>query len=326
MSQKLENMPVEASSSLDGQSGITAAVIATTPPPPPPASKSTAKKKEKQKPQEKPVKTSELTAPPPPAPAPVVRAIRWPYGVGEKVTWVLRYGVIEGGVATLSVEPPMVLDGEPVIHYKGLVKSSKLLEFFYKINNEINTYVRVKDHLPLRQEIQQNESGRWGRRVVIFDQNKNQAKFFQDLTKSDGGKDDALREDPMTPFAQDIFGSIYFFRFLDSTRRVSFPIHDRYRNWANELTYLGDEKIRTPAGEFDTHHFKMFPRVSGSITPKGDVEIWTRKDDSNLILKFTAKIKVGSLTGEVTSIEPGTPLSFPPPELKTPTDVVNSGT
>ena len=285
-----------------------------------------AKKTKKQAKTIPPTPTPPPAPPPPAEPAITVRPEQWPYGVGEKIVWVLRYGPIEGGVATLTVEPPKVLEGEPVIHYKGQVKSSKLLELFYKIDSEINTFMRASDHVPLRQEIRQNETGRWGKRVVIFDQKAHQAKFFQDMTKKDGAKDDVLRTDPVTPFAQDIFGALYFVRFLDTGRRVNFPVHDRWKNWNNELTYLGDEKIRVPAGEFEAHHFKMFPRVSGALTPQGDVEVWTAKDASHVILRFTAKIKVGSVTGEVRSIESGTPMPLPPPQLKTPIDIPTEGT
>lgn len=254
-----------------------------------------------------------------------VQAAAWPYGVGEKVTWVLRYGPIEGGVATIMVEPPKVLEGEPVIHYRATVKSSKLLEFFYKVDNEINSYVSLKNHIPVRQDIRQLESGRWGRRVVVFDQQKHKAKFFQDITKKEGGKDDVLREDDVTPYAQDIFGAIFFFRFLDLTKHINFPVHDRWKNWNNELTYLGDEKIHIFAGDFDARHFKMMPRVSGVLTPKGDVEVWTWKHPSNLLLQFKAKIKLGALTGEVKDISEGAKLELPPPRLLTPTNVEVTG-
>ncbi|MBS1984071.1 MAG: DUF3108 domain-containing protein [Bdellovibrionales bacterium] len=297
----------------------------TTPPPATnsaPSAKAASAKTSKKK-NKTPVASNSATPTPPLAPASAAEAPTWtpsgwPYGVGEKVTWVLRYGPLEGGIATLSVEEPQVLEGEPVLHYQGLVKSSKVLEWFYKIDNEINTWVRMADHLPLRQEIKQLESARWGRRVVVFDQATNKAKFFSSLTKSDGNKEEVLREDAITPYAQDIFSSLYFFRFIDPKQTTKFPIHDRWKNWSNDVTYLNDETISTPAGQFECSHYKLLPRVDGALEPKGDVEIWVSNQKEHLIVKFTAKIKVGALTGELRSFEPGRPLDLPLPRLKTP--------
>lgn len=249
----------------------------------------------------------------------------WPYGIGEKSVWAIRYGLIEGGVATLSVEEPVVLEGEPVIHYRGNIESSRLLELFYKVNNQIDSWIRLRDHIPLRQEVRQLESSRWGRRVVVFDPAHHKAKFFQNLTLSDGKKEDTLREDDVAPFSQDIFGALFFVRFLDLNHRANFSIHDRWKNWNNELTFVGEESIQVPAGTFEARRFKMLPRVTGALEPKGDVEIWLWKHPSNLILKFDAKIKVGTITGELRSYTPGRPITMPLPRMRTPTNLTSEG-
>lgn len=244
--------------------------------------------------------------------------VSWPFGIGEKITLVMRYGVLEGGVATLEVLDQQMVNGEPVLHYQGHVKSSKILDFFYKIDDTIDSWVGLNDHLPRRQEIKQLESARWGRRVVVFDTKKQTARFFGHADFKNGNQEDVNREDPMATFAQDVFGALYFYRFIAlGETGVNFSIHDRFRNWSNELTYLGRETIKVPLGEFKALHYKMFPRVTGDLAPKGDVEIWVSDDPKRLMLQFQAKIKVGSITGELKEYVEGRPIALATPVMKT---------
>lgn len=242
----------------------------------------------------------------------------WPYGTGEKVTWDLSYGFIRGGVATLSVEPFKMIDGAPALHYRGTVKSTGMLELFYKVDNEIDSYVRLEDHLPLRQEIRQLESKRWGRRLIVFDQSTKRSNFFQSLTKPGGKTEETRKKAKMLNYGQDLFGAIFFFRFIDPRKPMNFPIHDRWKNWANELKLVGEESVTVEAGTFNALHYKMYARVTGTLKPKGDVDVWVSNDAQHLLLKFKAKIKLGAVTGEVSKIELGRTIARPVPKFKTP--------
>lgn len=274
----------------------------------------------------KAIKEAAKPAPTPAAPAiPTWTPQQWPFSVGEKITFVLRYGVLEGGIATLEVKEPKKLDGEPVLHFFARVKSSRVLELFYKVDDDMQSWVGLHDFLPRRQEIHQNESSRSGVRVVVFDSAAHVAKYYAKAQFPDGRVEEIRREDPAPNFAQDIFGALYFYRFVTRDGVINFPIHDRWRNWNNELQFLGFEDIRVPAGEFHTRHYKMLPRVTGYLEPKGDVEIWVRDDPSRVIVQFKAKIKVGSLTGELKEYVPGTGWDLPLPSIRTPTELNEMG-
>jgi hypothetical protein len=299
--------------------------VEKVPPPPakalPPAKKAPVKKKGKAAAKDAPA----AAAAPAPARYPSWSPPYWPFFTGEKLTLVLRYGVIEGGVATLEVQEPKKLEGEPVLHFVGRVRSSKMLEFFYKVDDEIQTWVGLHDFLPRRQEIRQNESSRAGRRVVVFDHKAGVAKFFARTEFPDGRLEEHRRDDAVPHFAQDIFGALYFYRFIDRADAINFPIHDRWKNWNNELVFQGREEITVPAGKFRTLRYKMLPRVSGYLEPKGDVEIWFKDDPSRVIVQFKAKIKVGSITGELKEYVPGQRWDLPLPELRTPTSLNEMG-
>ena len=263
----------------------------------------------------------------PVAKAPVAAALdeptwvpsKWPYGIGEKFTLLLRYGPIPAGTATMEVGEPKIVEGEPTLHYIGHVKSSSTLDLFYKVDDTMESWVGISDHLPRRQEIRQLESAFWGLRVVVFDQKNHMARFYSNTTKKNGVTEEVSRVDALTPFTQDVLGALFFYRFINNPESVTFPVHDRFKNWNNTLNYMGTETIRVRAGEFRTRHYKMLPRVTGYLKPKGDVELWLRDDDTRLMIQFKAKIRVGSVTGELMDYQPGTLPNFPMPIMKTPT-------
>ncbi len=272
----------------------------------------------------KKIVTKTAVAPKPPGPATWTPS-GWPYGIGETAKYSLRWGLIEGGVVTMTVLPPKSLDGEPVLHYLGTVKSSKALDIFYKVDDSIQSWVGLRDHLPRRQEIKQLESAQWGKRVVVFDQKAKIAKYYSAGTHRDKGPFEVRQDDPVAFGSQDIFAALYFYRFIPSLENTNFPIHDRFKNWNNKMTFLGRETIDVQAGRFNTMRFKMLPRVSGQLEPKGDVEIWLKDDSSRVMVQFKAKIKVGSITGELLEYQQGSVPTLSPPAMVTPTKLNDMG-
>jgi hypothetical protein len=247
----------------------------------------------------------------------------WPIGVGEKLSLSMRWGVIEGGVVTMEVLPPKLINGITALHYRGEVKSSKVLNLFYKIDNSIDTWVSLDSLTPLRQEIKQLESARWGRRVMVIEDDKNKVKFYEHLTRSNGEVRETRREDFMSSGAQDLFGGLYFYRFVQHmSDGFRFPIHDRGKDWLAELRFVGKESLRVPAGTFQTRRYKVAPRLEGHLEPRGDVDVWLSDDERQVIVQFEAKIKVGSVTGELIEYVPGKKMEWPLPIWKTPVSAV----
>ena len=126
------------------------------------------------------------------------------------------------------------------------------------------------------------------------------------------------RDDAVNNNAQDLFGAIYFYRFIDDLKLANFPVHDRWKEWNSELKYLGEEKIQVPAGEFNTLRFSVIPRIAGNLESKGDAELWITNDTRKLLVKFRAKVKIGSITGDLREYVPGKEFSYPLPAMKTP--------
>jgi hypothetical protein len=243
------------------------------------------------------------------------QAKSWPYGVGEKIAWKLRWGLIEAAELRAEVLPPEALEGHPALRLRGSLKGSKALEYLYKIDNRFEAWLSTDRHLPLRHEIEQAESKRRGHRVVTFNQAKLRSRSFEDLRMPDGKNQVSDRGGNVAPGAQDIFGALYFYRFVPPARDFQFTVHDRSKNWLVEFRYLGKETVQVPAGRFDTLRYSVRPRPFGTREPRGELEVWLRSDDTRVLVQFKAKIPLGSVTGELVDYEAGRPLNLAPPSF-----------
>lgn len=245
----------------------------------------------------------------------------WPFGVNEKSTFAVRYGPIEGGRATIEVAPLQKIEGEVALHYITRARSDKLFDLFYRIEDTVESWVRLKDHLPLRHEILQNESGEWGRRIVIFDQIKKRQHFYSSTTRPNKPTKIIDEKHDLFNNPQDILGALFFSRFIKDPKKISFPVHDRFKHWNNEYIFEEKEELTTKAGVFQCNRYRLYPRVQGNLEPQGNAFIWISDDPRKILVRFKVKIRIGSITGDLVEYIPGTPWDLPIPRFATPLDL-----
>jgi len=254
-------------------------------------------------------------------------AQKWPFKIGEKFTYLGRYGFIQAGEVSIKLDSITKVDSRPALKFVVRAKSSKLLNVFYKIDNKITSWVDLNHFLPLRFKIEQNESRYQGMRIVKFDPVKQLAYYF-DKTKD--LKKDKLKKVEKTiklkHYPQDIIGGAYFTRFIKDRSKINFPIYDRYKNWANELIFVKKENIKVAAGRFPAIQYKVKPRVQGSYKPRGDVSIWVSDDDKHILLQAKIHIPLGAFTAELKSYNSGhTAITENTPRFLTPTKLSVKG-
>jgi hypothetical protein len=253
---------------------------------------------------------------------PFIQAIAWPFGIGEEMKLVLKYGVMEGGRATMKMVDAQELEGNKVLHLHGEIQSSSVLNLFYKVDNAFDTFFLIDSFVPVRQTIKTNESKRWGHSILRLNPKKKEAHYYSKLDRHGKSKLNVDRVVQMTGYAQDLFGSLYFHRFLEAYKRYKFPIHDRWKSWESELIFVKKDSIKVAAGKFQALHYKVIPKLEGLLKAKNEADVWLSDDPKRLILKFKSKLKIGSLSGELESYTPGREILLPPPKLLTPVTVL----
>ena len=70
------------------------------------------------------------------------------------------------------------------------------------------------------------------------------------------------------------------------------------------MTVMGEEKIDVAGKTWDALKVKMETRFPGVLKKRGDIIFWYSADKLRRPLKFKAKVKIGSLNGEMLSYRP----------------------
>jgi hypothetical protein len=82
-------------------------------------------------------------------------------------------------------------------------------------------------------------------------------------------------------------------------------VHDSGKNWSVEVNTLSRERVKTPAGEFDTIKVKTFPRYEGVFMNKGEIFIWLTDDSRKIPVLMKSTIAIGSIMSTLTKMSLG---------------------
>ena len=105
------------------------------------------------------------------------------YGPGEKVNYIIHYGAINGGIATLDLRRDS-FSGKEVWHSALEAKTTGLADAIYKVKDVYESYINPATELPVK-SIRNINEGRYHRyNVVLFDHatRKDSAILTSDLT------------------------------------------------------------------------------------------------------------------------------------------------
>jgi hypothetical protein len=83
---------------------------------------------------------------------------------------------------------------------------------------------------------------------------------------------------------------------LQPGRSEFIDIFDNKKLWHTEVKVLKRERIKVPAGEFDTILVKPQIQSEGIFLKTGDIYLWARDDETKLPIKMKSKAKIGHFT------------------------------
>jgi hypothetical protein len=84
-------------------------------------------------------------------------------------------------------------------------------------------------------------------------------------------------------------------RVLEVGNSEYIEVFDNKKRWNVEVQILRKERIKIPAGEFDTIVIKPILQSEGIFLKKGDVFIWLTDDERKIPVKLQSKVKIGSI-------------------------------
>ena len=107
---------------------------------------------------------------------------------------------------------------------------------------------------------------------------------------------------------QDLLSSFFYYRSLNSktlTKKNSFYVNlfiDE-KNYKMNVSYLGNEIIKTPLGNIRCLKFSPKVIVGRMFNHEDDLNIWISDDKNHILVKVEMKILVGSINAKLESVE-----------------------
>ena len=201
---------------------------------------------------------------------------------GEKLTFRVYYNMgfvwITAGNADFTTRGEEI-DGHKVYHITGDGKTAKSYEWFYKVNDEYETYIDRETMLPERFVRNVNEGGFKINQDVAFHHNKDEA-----------------------------ISAIFYARNIDYYKyrpgdKIPFNMFLDDKLYSLYIKYVGKEDIHTKMGRY--HAIKIVPLlIEGTIFEGGEkMTVWVSDDENHLPLRVDSPILVGSIKVDLISYD-----------------------
>lgn len=235
----------------------------------------------------------------------VIPSDKIPFEVGERVEMDLRWLAVPAGKAVMEVREGPILNGRPTYQLWGNVLSSKIVDAIYHVDNTAESFIDKEAFIPYKFLLHMVESKQNKETRVAFDHVNGKAFYWAKRLSERWGNLDQDRVDVLTPKAKDLWSAIYYARYLNYklNEKQRFVVYENGQNWEVELTPVANELVTSRVGAFQCWKILVHVSLNNVLKPMGDVFMWLSDDSKKHLVKFDAKIKIGSLYGVLTSIK-----------------------
>lgn len=223
-----------------------------------------------------------------------------PFRPGEKMHFVLKYGVVPAGSAALEVHDMAEIQGVRAYHFVMTARSNSFVDMFFKVRDRIDSFADVDMKHSLYYKKDQKE-GKTRRNITVdFNWDKNESTYVNFNTEP--------KVISLLPGTFDPLSVFYYSRLLnlDQDKPFEHPVTDGEKNLMGILRVLGRETISVPAGTFETLVLEPdLKKVEGVFSKKqrAKIKLWVTDDERRLLVQMKSKAMVGSFVAELIAVE-----------------------
>ena len=226
------------------------------------------------------------------------RTVTPPFSPGEQLTYSISWSdILSAGTAVMAVKQEASKDGKALLRFISTARSTGMVDKFYRVDDNVQSLFDPATMLPLSYQMHQRHGRRKRERTLEFDHDHRNVIY-----QNNGHEETAEIPDD----AQDALSSLYFLRTRETFTKgepVVLNVHDSGKTWAVEIFVLGRERIKVPAGEFDTVKLKTYPKYEGVFMHKGEICIWLTDDSRRIPVLMQSTITIGSIMASLTDIQ-----------------------
>lgn len=198
--------------------------------------------------------------------------------VGETLTFDVKWFALKAGQAVLSTESLGMAWGERAWHFKAVAKSTMI--FFFKVLDTIESWSTEDDLLPIRFEKHLREGSYKKDIVATFDLKKMVATWGE-------------KTGPLDANCRDLLAAFEYFRTIQlppDGKEAVVGVHTDRKNYELWVQVIRRERVKVPAGTFNTICIKPKLKFEGLWRSKGDIHIWLTDDERRIPVLVTSKV------------------------------------
>jgi len=212
----------------------------------------------------------------------------------EEMEYILRFGFIKGGKATLVAQNEKV-KGQPTIHYHMRGRTTGIVDKLYEVNDVYESWVDPATFLPVK-SVRNVREQKYRFYDEVFYDHINDSLFSK--------KSGSIKVPDQVNDLVSVFFYIrqnHFFESLLLGEKIQVPVYHGDELFIMELKYIGIETIETKIGMKEC--YVVSPKVPKGKLLKGsdDLKIYITKDANRLPIYAEFELLLGSLKCELNS-------------------------
>ncbi|MCG2420109.1 DUF3108 domain-containing protein [Aequorivita sp. F47161] len=223
------------------------------------------------------------------------------YGDGEYFKFRVHYGFVTAGYATLNVKSASIKDKE-VFHVRGYGETVGLSKWFFKVEDDYQSYIDKEKDIPYRFIRKIDEGGytkdieidfnHTSKKATVYDKKNNETSVF------------TFPKD-----TQDMISAFYYLRNQLNTENikagdvVEMNMFFDKENYKFRLKFLGKEILDTNFGRVRTLIFRPYVQSGRVFKEKESLTVWISDDKNKIPLLVKADLAVGSLKATLTEFK-----------------------
>ena len=220
------------------------------------------------------------------------------YGDGEWFKFRIHYGLLTAGYASLEVTSEK-LNEKDVFHVKGEGKTVGVSKWFFKVEDDYQSYIDKEKDIPYRFIRNIYEGGHTKDIQIDFNHATKKALVFN---KKHNTKEE-LSFDENT---QDMVSAFYYLRNRLDLENIT---EDQYvdmnmffdrENYKFRLKFLGRETLNTNFGKVPCLIFRPYVQSGRVFKESESLTVWVSDDKNKIPLLIKANLAVGSLKATLT--------------------------
>jgi len=217
----------------------------------------------------------------------------------EHLSYVVKWGLVTGGYSTLSVQGIEPVNGRPAYHIVSEARSGGMVSAFYKVEDHNEAWLDQGGLISVRYEKRIKEGKYRIEESTLIDQPK--GRFHLQSYRLDKNLYEQ-KEGNLPPNVLDVLGSLYYVRVLplEVGQSYTMDVLSGDKVYPLEVKVKKRERIKVPAGKFDTVLVEPLLRAPGIFIAKGKkLEVWLTADDRHLPVRMRSEVFIGHVSAEL---------------------------